>query len=46
MKKFLAVVTSMAMALRGRFHAVPVIHTVLRFHIPVPNPVIPGIFLY
>ena len=85
MKKFIAVVTSMAMAAslltacgsnaastetttaaaseaasgkrgggvrarggnsRGRFHAVPVIHPVLRFHIPVSDSVIPGIILY
>ena len=82
MKKFIAVVTSMAMAAslltacgsnaastetttaaaseakrgreyrgrgknrRGSFRTVPVIHPVLRFHIPVPDSVIPGIILY
>ena len=31
---------------RGSFRAVPVIHPVLRFHIPVSDSVIPGIILY
>lgn len=31
---------------RGSFRTVPVIHPVLRFHIPVPDSVIPGIILY
>ena len=30
----------------GSFRTVPVIHPVLRFHIPVPDSVIPGIILY
>ncbi len=31
---------------RGSFRTVPVIHPVLRFHIPVSDSVIPGIILY